>query len=201
MWPGWPSKIVSSRIDPTHQVSCPYTNAHPFDLGWPWMPLKWPSKLLASRIDTTHQVSCSYTSVYQFDLEWPWNDLEKNGFQNVHTPMFTHLTSDVPRWPWSDLKHILSLRINPTHRVSCRYSNDYLGWPRMTLKWPSKISASRIDSIHQVALPYTNVNPYDLWLWMTLKWSSKLLASRIDPTHQVSCLTTNVYSFDLGWPR
>jgi len=38
----WPSKFLASSIDPTHQVSCPYTNVYPTlnDPWWPWSDLQ-----------------------------------------------------------------------------------------------------------------------------------------------------------------
>ena len=34
----WPFEFVASKDDSIHQVSCPYKNGKPFDLGWPCWP-------------------------------------------------------------------------------------------------------------------------------------------------------------------
>ena len=125
-----------------------------FDLGWPLMTLKLPLFFSASAIDPIHQVSCPYTNVYPVwpldDPWWPWSDL--HNFRNqqltpltkfhVHRPMCTLFYLIRPWMTPDDLevtsKLLVSL-IDPTHQVSCPYTDVYPIWPHLTLDdpwWP-----------------------------------------------------------------
>ena len=122
------------------------THLNSLDLGWPLMTLKWTSKFSASKIDPTHQVSCPYTN-------------------NQYLP---YLTLDDLWWPWSDLQNFKHSQLTPPikfHVHTPMFTPFDLGWPLMTLKWPSKFLAFTIDPTHQASCPYTNV--YPIWPWMT----------------------------------
>ena len=136
---------------------------------WPWM-IWWP--LIQWPLQLSFDGPCD--SIHQCLPIWPWmtpDDLEVTfkifGINTrPHPPSFKsinqclpHLTLDDPSWPWSDLQNFQHQQLTPSTKFHVNrpmFTPFDLGWPLMTLKWPSKFSTSTIDPTHQVSCPYTN---------------------------------------------